>query len=239
MAGHSKWNNIKRKKALIDGERGKQFQKLVKEIHVAARKTNGVIEDNPQLRVVVEKAKAQNMPKDNIEKAIKKAIGKDDSKEYFELIYEGYGPHGVPIMVSALTDNKNRTASLVRAAFTKFGGNLGTSGSVSYMFQRKGLLIFDILDKDIDDLIMVSLENGAEDAEAEEDILEVITLPETFLEVKEALEKEGIENFKEATITMLPDNQIELDSEKELEVIDLINALEELDDVKEVYHNLK
>lgn len=235
MAGHNKWNNIKRKKALVDGQRGKIFQKLVKEIYIAAKNTNGKVEDNPELRMVVDKAKSYNMPKDNIEKAINKATKSDVSDDYMELTYEGYAPHGVAIMINTLTDNKNRTASQVKSTFTKYNGNLGTDGSVAYLFERKGAIYLDDLDEE---LMLGVLDEGAIDVETDEGVI-VYTKPDTLIKVKDYLLKEGVDNILEASVSMIPSTYIELEG-AELEAVEnLIEALEDLDDVQDVYHNMK
>ncbi|MDD6224005.1 MAG: YebC/PmpR family DNA-binding transcriptional regulator [bacterium] len=238
MSGHSKWATIHRKKGLIDAARGKVFQKLAKEIYVAAKGTNGDPDSNPSLRMVIEKCRSQNMPKDNIQKAIDKAIGSQGGEDFESIRYEGYGPNGIAFMVDCLTDNRNRTASLVRAAFTKRGGNLGTDGSVSYMFNRKGLII---LEKTVneDELMINVLDHGALDFITNDDSYEVYTSPESFLEVKEAIEQMGVTDFITSEITYLADNEIGLDDEEAKEkVYKLVEALEDIDDVQDVYHNL-
>lgn len=237
MSGHSKWATIHRKKGLIDAERGKVFQKLAKEIYVAAKGTNGDPNTNPSLRMVIEKCRSQNMPKDNIQKAIDKAIGGADGENYEEVRYEGYGPAGTAFMVDCLTDNRNRTAMLVRTAFTKKGGNLGTDGSVSYMFERKGVIV---IEKTVDeeDLMMTVLDNGADDLITNEDTYEIYTTPDKFLQVKEAMDNMGIKEYITSEITYVANNKIEVTDEETVEKIyNLIDALEEIDDVQDVYHN--
>ena len=237
MSGHSKWSTIKRKKGAIDAARSKVFQKLAKELYVAAKSGDLDPNNNASLRMVVEKAKAENMPKANIESAIQKAANKSASEDYEAIRYEGYGPNGVAIMIDCLTDNKNRTAGFVRSTLTKKNGNLGTAGSVSYMFKRKGVIVFenkydedkvmeDVLSLDILDLII------------DEDIT-VYTEPDKFLEVKDELDKLGYDNYIMSEVTFVPDNYISLPEEDSEKVINLIEALEELDDVQEVYHNLE
>ena len=239
MSGHSKWATIHRKKGLIDAERGKIFQKLAKEIYVAAKGTNGDPDSNPSLRMVIEKCRSQNMPKDNIQKAIDKAVGNQGGEDYEEVRYEGYGSNGIAFMVDCLTDNRNRTAMLVRTAFTKKGGNLGTDGSVSYMFERKGVIVCEKT-KDEDELMMIVLDNGAEDFVVNEDSYEVYTTPDTFLQVKEAMEENGITEFLTSEITFVASNRIEIEDEEAKEKIySLIDALEDIDDVQNVYHNLE
>lgn len=236
MSGHSKWAKIHRAKGETDAKRGKIFQKLAKEIYVAA-KGNPDLSTNSSLRMVVDKAKSANMPKDNIENAIKKASGKDNTENFDSIRYEGYGPSGVAVIVDALTDNKNRTASFVRTEFTKSGGNLGTDGSVSYMFTRSGFI--SIEDKyDEDELMMVALDAGASDFSHEDDTYEIITTPEDFDAVKTAL-NEVVDKFLESEITLIPNNYVEVSEEVEERVMKLIDHLEDLDDVVSVYHNLK
>ena len=238
MSGHSKWATIHRKKGLIDAERGKVFQKLAKEIYVAAKGTNGDPDANPSLRMVIEKCRSQNMPKDNIQKAIDKAVGASGGEDFESIRYEGYGPNGIAFMVDCLTDNRNRTASLVRAAFTKRGGNLGTDGSVSYMFNRKGIIVIEKT-VDEDELMMTVLDNGALDLIVNDDSYEIYTTPDTFIAVKEAMEAMGITEFLTSEITYIADNEITLDDpEAKEKVLKLVEALEDIDDVQDVYNNL-
>lgn len=238
MSGHSKWATIHRKKGLIDAERGKVFQKLAKEIYVAAKGTNGDPDANPSLRAVIEKCRSQNMPKDNIQKAIDKAVGSQGGEDFESIRYEGYGPNGIAFMVDCLTDNRNRTASLVRAAFTKRGGNLGTDGSVSYMFKRKGVIVVEKT-VDEDDMMMTVLDAGADDLVTNDDTYEIYTSPDKFIEVKEAIETLGINEFLTSEITYIADNEITLDDEEAKEkVYKLVEVLEDIDDVQDVYHNL-
>ncbi|GIN22658.1 MAG TPA: YebC/PmpR family DNA-binding transcriptional regulator [Bacillus bacterium] len=238
MAGHSKWKNIQNRKNAQDAKRGKVFQKLAKEIYVAAKSGGGDPDTNPALRLVIEKSKSANMPNDNIKRAIDKAAGNQDAEHYEEIIYEGYGPGGAAVMVTCLTDNKNRTASNVRHAFTKNGGNLGESGCVSYMFDRKGYLVIERneLDVDEDELLLQAIEAGAEDMETSEDVFEIYTEPENFMAVKESLEKEGFE-FASAEVTMVPQTEADLNEEQQDKLEKLIDMLEDDDDVQDVYHN--
>ena len=237
MSGHSKWATIHRKKGLIDAERGKIFQKLAKEIMVAARGTNGDIETNASLRAVVEKARSNNMPKDNIAKAIDKAIGAGSDVNFESIRYEGYASGGVAIMVDCLTDNRNRTAMLVRSTLTKHGGNLGTDGSVSYMFKRLGVL--EVANTyDFDKIMDVAISSDALDVLDCDDVYTVYTNPTDFIKVKEALEQSGITEFLTSEITYVADNKITLDDEKSEKVMNLIDALNDIDDVSDVYHNL-
>ncbi len=238
MSGHSKWATIHRKKGLIDAERGKLFQKLAKEIYVAAKGTNGDPDSNPSLRMVIEKCRSQNMPKDNIQKAIDKAVGTSGGEDFESIRYEGYGPNGIAIMVDCLTDNRNRTASQVRSSFTKRGGNLGTDGSVSYLFERKGVIVIEKV-VDEEELMMNVLENGALDMITNDDTYEIYTMPDTFLKVKESIEKMGVTEFLTSEITYVASNLITVeDEEVKNRIFSLIETLEDLDDVQDVYHNL-
>ncbi len=237
MSGHSKWSTIKRKKGAIDAERSKIFQKLAKELYVAAKSGDPDPTNNAQLRMVIEKAKASNMPKSNIESAIAKAMNKNNSENYEEVRYEGYGPAGIAIMVDCLTDNKNRTASFVRSTFTKKNGNLGTDGSVSYMFKRKGLIVLENVyeeDKFLEDVLNLQVL----DVLYEEDII-IYTKPEDFIKIKEELENMGYDKFITSEVTFIPDNYIKLNEEEEEKALSLIETLEDIDDVQNVYHNLE
>ena len=238
MSGHSKWATIHRKKGLIDAARGKVFQKIAKELYVAAKSGTPDPDQNASLRMVVEKAKAANMPKDNIQKAIDKAKGAGENEHYDQIRYEGYGPQGVAVMVDCLTDNKNRTASFVRSTFTKKGGNLGTDGSVSYMFERKGSIV--IPNKyDEDEVMLTSLDNGAVDVENDGENYNITTTPEDMLKVKDALSQIGVEEFLESEVTYIPNMEVEVDDEHKENVLELIEQLEDLDDVQSVYFNMK
>ena len=237
MSGHSKWATIHRKKGELDAARGKVFQKIAKEIYVAAKGTNGNPDDNPALRAVLEKARSNNMPKDNIQKAIDKAVGGGSGEDYESIRYEGYAPGGIALMIDCLTDNRNRTAMLVRSTLTKRGGNLGTDGSVSYMFERKGVIVIPN-DVSEDDAMMTSLDSGALDFITNDDNYEIYTAPEDFIKVKEALEGLGVKEFITSEVTFVASNLIELDSEQEEKVQNLIEALEDIDDVQNVYSNL-
>ena len=238
MSGHSKWATIHRKKGLIDAERGKIFQKLAKEIMVAARGTNGDIESNASLRAVVEKARSNNMPKDNIQKAIDKATGAAGDVNFESIRYEGYAPGGVAIMIDCLTDNKNRTAMLVRSTLTKHGGNLGTDGSVSYMFKRRGVIELE-KKYDFDKVMDIAISSEADDVMEDDDVYTIYTDPSNFIQVKESLEHEGINEFLTSEITYVADNKISLDDEKTEKVMNLIDLLNDIDDVSDVYHNLE
>ena len=212
MSGHSKWSTIKRKKGAADAERGKVFAKLAKDIYVGAKSGDADPANNAALRMVIEKAKAENMPKSNIQNAIDKASKSGAGENYEQVRYEGYGPSGMAIMIDCLTDNRNRTAGFVRSTLTKRGGNLGTDGSVSYLFQRKGVLI---LDKSYDEekLMTDCLELDIEDFVVNDDSFEITTTPNKFLEIKEGLEKQGYDNYIMSEVTYIPDNYISVDEE--------------------------
>lgn len=238
MSGHSKWATIHRKKGELDAARGKVFQKIAKELYVAAKQGTPDPDSNPSLRMIIEKARSANMPKDNIQKAIDKAKGATDGENYESIRYEGYGPGGVAFMVDCLTDNRNRTASQVRACFTKRGGNLGTDGSVSYLFERKGIIIIPS-DYDEDSVMMTTLDNGALDIITNDETYEIYTSADTFIKVKESLEELGVKEFLTSETTYIASNEIELDDETKEKVLNLVDQLEELDDVQDVYYNLK
>ena len=238
MSGHSKWATIHRKKGLLDQQRGKVFQKLAKEIMVAVKGGSPDPQQNAALRLAVDKAKAQNMPKDNIQKAIEKASGGTDGANYETVRYEGYGHGGVAFMVDCLTDNRNRTASQVRSTFTKAGGNLGTDGSVSYMFERRGSIIIPC-DYDEEEMMMVALDAGALDFEKIDNNYVISTDQSSFTEVRDSLEEAGVKEFLECELTYIPTMEVELDSEGEEKVLKLVETLEDLDDVQDVYCNLK
>ncbi len=238
MSGHSKWSTIKHKKGKADAQKGKIFTKFARYITVAVKEGGPDPEYNNNLKNSIEKAKAENMPNDNIERAIKKGTGDLDGASFEEITYEGYGPGGVAVFVECLTDNRNRTASDVRHAFDKFGGNLGSTGCVSWMFDRKGLLIVD-RDEEVDEeeLMLQAIEAGAEDFNPEKEYFEIITAPENFEQVKETLKEAGYK-FSTAEITYLPQNETKLEEEKDIKnMVKLIDALEDSDDVQEVYHN--
>lgn len=239
MSGHSKWATIHRKKGELDAARGKVFQKLAKEIYVAAKQGTPDPSSNAALRMVIEKARGANMPKDNIEKAIQKAKGAAEGENYEAIRYEGYGPYGVAVMVDCLTDNRNRTAGDVRSKFTKRGGNLGTTGSVSYMFSRRGIITIPS-DYDEEEMMITSLDAGALDFVTDEDVYVITTLPEDFIKVKESLEAAGVREFLTSEVTFTPNNTVELADPEQIEKVhSLIEQLEELDDVQDVYCNLK
>ena len=238
MSGHSKWSTIKRKKGAADAERGKVFAKLAKEIYMAAKDGDADPINNAALRMVIEKAKAENMPKSNIQNAIDKASKAGSGENYEQIRYEGYGPNGMAIMIDCLTDNRNRTAGFVRSTLTKRGGNLGTDGSVSYLFKRKGVII---LDKTYDEEKLMNdvLELEIDDFVSNEDNYEIITAPNDFLSVKDGLEERGYDNYVMSEVTYIPDNYMTLDEETTEKALALIEALEDIDDVQAVYHNLE
>lgn len=239
MSGHSKFANIKHKKERNDAAKGKVFTVIGREIAVAVKEGGADPANNSRLRDVIAKAKANNMPNDTIDRGIKKAAGDANSVSYENLTYEGYGPNGVAVIVDALTDNKNRTAANVRSAFTKGGGNVGTPGSVSFMFDKKGQIIIDKeeCDMDADELMMLALDAGAEDFAEEEESFEVITSPEDFSAVREALEKADIP-MMEADVTMIPQTWVELTDDDSIKKMNrLLDLLDEDDDVQATYHN--
>jgi YebC/PmpR family DNA-binding regulatory protein len=236
MAGHSKWANIKHKKGAEDAKRGKVFTKLVKEIIVAARMGGGDPAANPRLRLVIEKAKQNNLPKDNMERAIKKGTGELEGVNYEETVYEGYGPGGAAVYVESLSDNKNRTVADVRHIFSKHGGNLGENGCVSWMFDKKGWIPVEKSNADEDALMEAALEAGAEDIRDEEDVFEVITPPEAFEDVKAALDAAQIP-YGDAEVTMLPQTTVSLAGTDAEKMLKLMNALDDNDDVQRVHTN--
>jgi YebC/PmpR family DNA-binding regulatory protein len=236
MSGHSKWSTIKRKKAKIDAERGKVFTKLIKEITTAARQGGGDEDANPRLRSALLAAKAANMPLANIERAVKKGTGELPGVIYEEKTYEGYGTNGVAIMIDTLTDNTNRTTSDVRHLLSKYGGSLGENGCVSWMFEKKGYLTVNREDIEEEVLMDIAIEAGAEDIGSEEDIYEIITMPDNFLAVKEALEKANI-SASSAELTMIPKTMIKIGGKAAESVLKLMDALEDNEDVQQVYSN--
>ena len=238
MSGHSKWHNIQARKSKVDAARGKVFTKLGRELLVAVKSGGPDPDSNAKLKDVIAKCKAANMPNDTINKAIKKASGEGSSANYEEITYEGYGPNGVAVIVEASTDNKNRTAADVRHVFDKAGGNLGTSGCVSYMFNKKGVIVIEKASTDMeeDDIMMLALDAGAEDFDAEGEIYEISTEPSDFTAVREKLEEAGL-TFLEAEVQMEPTTTVVLDEKSQEKMERLIDRLDELDDVMNVYHN--
>jgi YebC/PmpR family DNA-binding regulatory protein len=237
VSGHSKWSTIKRKKGAIDAKRGKIFTKLIKEITVAARIGGGDADANPRLRTAVLAAKSENMPKDNIERAIKKGTGDLEGANYEEILYEGYGPGGVAVLVETMTDNKNRTVADVRHYFSKSGGNLGESGCVGWMFDKKGIIVVDKETISEEELMEIALEAGAEDVVEEDSTFQVVTAPEDFNEVVENLDKAEL-NYDEASVSMVPQNMAEVTDEKTARsLLKLLENLEDHDDVQKVHAN--
>ncbi len=238
MSGHSKWATIKHKKGAADAKRGQMFTKLIKEISIAARMGGGDHDSNPRLRTAILKAKAANMPKDNVERAIKKGTGELEGVNYEELTYEAYAPGGVAVLIEVLTDNKNRAAADVRNILNKAGGSLATAGAVSRLFKRKGIITFDGEKYTEDQIMEAALEGGAEDVTASDGIIEVTTTPEDFEAVLNALNAKNFESMS-AEISMIPDAEVALDKDATSKVMKMIDRLEENDDVQNVYHNLE
>ncbi len=237
MAGHSKWANIKHKKGAADAKRGKIFTRLIKEITVAARMGGGDIDGNPRLRSAVATAKAENMPKDNINRAIKKGTGELEGEVYDEILYEGYGPGGVAVLVECMTDNRNRTVADIRHYFSKSNGNLGESGCVNWMFDKKGLITVEKSVMAEDELMDIALEAGAEDVVEDGDEFQVLTAPEDFDDVREAMEKAGV-TMSSAEVSMIPQNTVEVTEENVAKsLMKLLDNLEEHDDVQNVHAN--
>lgn len=238
MSGHSKWVNIRVRKGKMDAQKGKVFTKLGREIAIAVKHGGPNPDSNSRLKDVIAKCKAANMPNDNIMRSIKKAAGEGDGANFEEIVYEGYGPGGVAVIVEAATDNRNRTAGDIRHYFDKFGGNLGQTGSVSFMFNKKGVIVIEKSDKvSEDELMMEALEAGAEDMTAGDEYYEIITAPGDFSAVREALESRGYE-FMEAEVSMIPTTTMRLTDPKQIEQMQkLIDSLEDMDDVQNVYHN--
>ncbi len=236
MSGHSKWSTIKRKKAVIDAKRSKVWTKVIKEITVAARMGGGDAAGNPRLRLALDKAKSANMTKDAIKRAIDKGTGGSGGDNFEDVVYEGYGPGGVAVVVECMTDNRNRTVGEVRHSFEKFGGNMGTSGSVAWMFKKRGLI--HVLKEAVgeDRLMELALEAGSEDVRDEGEIWTVETDPGEFLTVKEALEGQGVP-IEESSIDNIPENRVEVDDDNADSVLKLVSWLEDLDDVQNVYAN--
>lgn len=235
MSGHNKWSTIKHKKGAADAKRGKVFTKLIKEISVAAKLGGGDPAANPRLRTAIDKAKAENMPKDNIERAIKKGAGGLEGVNYEEIVYEGYGPGGTAVLVEVMTDNRNRSVSEVRSIFTKNNGNMGEAGCVAWMFSQKGLLVL-AKDVDFEQLFEAAIEAGAEDVSEEDEQFEVTTDPSSFIEVREALEAKGFK-FVSAEVTMIPQTMVALEGKHAESMLKLMDKLEDCDDVQNVYAN--
>ncbi|MCA9416811.1 MAG: YebC/PmpR family DNA-binding transcriptional regulator [Candidatus Omnitrophica bacterium] len=236
MAGHSKWNNIKRKKSKVDAQRAKIFTKAIKEIQIAARMGGGDPAGNPRLRTAILSARSVNMPTDNIERAIKKGTGDLEGVNYEEIVFEGYGPGGTAVYVETLSDNRNRTVGEVRHLFSKYGGNMGESGCVSWMFDRKGIIALDPAKADEEKVMEAALELGVEDISVEEEVIEVYTEWTIVEDVREGLEKAGIE-VESAEVSMVPQNTVSLDAKQAETFVKLIDALEDNEDVQNVYAN--
>ncbi|QKS70763.1 YebC/PmpR family DNA-binding transcriptional regulator [Paenalkalicoccus suaedae] len=240
MAGHSKWSNIKHRKGRQDAKRGKIFTKISKEIFQAVRQSGDNADTNAALRIALDKARQANMPNDNIDRTIKKALGNVEGITYEEVIYEGYAPYGVAVYVEALTENRNRTAAEVRLAFNKNGGNLGESGCVAFMFERKGVIVAEKThDFDEEEFLLEILEAGALDAQSEEDVVEIYSDQEAFESVKEAANNQEELTILSAEVTMVPDTKMELSEEQLDEVMKLVDALFDSDDVQRVSHSAK
>lgn len=238
MSGHSKWSTIKHKKAAKDAKRGKLFSKLIKEITVAAKIGGGDLNANPRLRTAVNTAKSNSVPNDNIDRAIKKGTGEIEGVEYEEIQYEGYGPGGAAVLVNVMTDNRNRTVSEVRHLFSKFGGNMGESGCVAWMFQKRGTLVVDKSAADEEKLMEIALEAGADDISEQEDSFEIATSPENFDAVQEALEAAGI-STSSAEVSMVPSNVVDLTGSSAERTLKLLDELEDHDDVQDVACNIE
>ncbi len=236
MSGHNKWSTIKHKKGAADAKRGKLFSRLIKEITIAARMGGGDADGNPRLRSALNAAKAANMPKDNMERAVKKGTGELEGSAYEEFNYEGYTPGGAAVLVEVLTDNKNRAASEVRHVFSKHGGNLGESGCVAWMFNKRGLITFDPEEVTEDVIMEIALEAGAEDVSSDESEIEVVTALEDFEAVKAAFEEKGLK-YSEAEISMIPQTTVELDAKTATQTMKLMDALDDLEDVQKVWSN--
>jgi YebC/PmpR family DNA-binding regulatory protein len=240
MAGHSKWKQIKRAKGVTDAKRGQAFTKLAREITVAARLGIPDPDANFRLRIAIQKARAENMPNDNIKRALDRASGGGEGENWDEIFYEGYGPSGIAVMIKALSDNRNRTVGEIRAVFTRAGGSLGESGSVGYLFDQVGLITVDAAGADVDELTLLAIDAGAEDirTDGEEGMIEVITAPSELKVVQDALAAQGLK-IEDAQITMQPKAPLALSEEDQVKGMRLIERLEDLDDVQEVYTNLE
>ncbi|NVN98678.1 MAG: YebC/PmpR family DNA-binding transcriptional regulator [Geobacteraceae bacterium] len=235
MSGHNKWSTIKHKKGAADAKRGKVFTKIIKEISVAAKLGGSDPAANPRLRTAIDKAKGENMPKDNIERAIKKGAGEMDGVNYEEIVYEGYGPAGVAVLVEVMTDNRNRTVSDVRSIFSKCNGNMGETGCVSWIFDKKGLILFP-KSIDFDKLFEAAIEAGADDVAEQDEQFEVTTEPAAFMEVRDALTAAGFK-FESAEITMIPQTMVKLEGKQAESMLKMMDKLEDNDDVQNVYAN--
>lgn len=237
MSGHSKWSTIKRKKAATDAKRGQLFTKIARELTVTARQSGGDPDVNFRLRLVIDRAKQANMPKDSIERAIKRGTGEIKGEAFEEIRYEGYGPHGVALILDALTDNRNRAVADIRHLLTRSGGSLGETGSVIWLFDQKGLIIIEADGEEAEEFALQAIDAGADDVRIENGLVEIYTQPAGFQEVKETLEREGVP-FSSAEITMVPKTLTRLGEKETIQIMHLVEALEELEDVQEVYSNL-
>ena len=238
MSGHSKWHNIQAKKGKADAARGKIFTKIGREIAIAVREGGSNPDVNGKLRDVIAKAKANNMPNDNITRSIKKAAGELGNVDYEQITYEGYAPGGVAVIVETITDNRNRTASDIRHCFSKVGGNMGTTGSVSFMFDQKGVLVVERQPgMDEDEMMMMALDAGAEDVKTDEDAFEIYTAPNDLTAVRETMEKQGITSFLTAEVQMIPQNTVAVEGENLEAIQKMLELLDDYDDVQEVFHN--
>jgi len=236
MSGHSKWATIKRKKAVTDAKRGKAFTQIIKEITIAARMAGGDAKGNPRLRLAVDKAKAANMPADNIKRAIQKGTGELPGVTYEDVTYEGYGPGGVAIIIESITDNKNRTVSEIRHLLERHNGKFGASNSVAWMFHRKGIIRIMKANYNEDDLMNIAIEAGADDMKTEDDMYEIYTIPNSFETVRQSLETKNIK-MEEAEIQMIPENTVKIEGKEAEQVLKLMEVLEEHEDVQHVYAN--
>lgn len=237
MSGHSKWSTIKRKKGAEDARRGKLFTRLARDIMVAAREGGGDPDTNPTLRTAVDKARTANMPKDNIERAIKKGTGELAGGDLEEVTYEAYGPHGIPILIKCVTDNRNRTLADIRRIFNRQGGNLAEAGAVSWMFETKGYITIERQDLDPDEVFMLAVDAGADDVEISDEVIEIYTEPDTLHLVSKTLVDGGLK-VDEAELAPIPNNEIELGQKETVQVMNIIEALDDLDDVQRVYSGL-
>lgn len=238
MSGHSKWSTIKHKKAATDAKRGQLFTRLAREITVAAREGGGNPEANFSLRLAIDKAKAANMPKENIERAIKRGTGELKGEELFEVMYEGYAPNGVALLIHALTDNKNRTIAEIRRVLTRMGGTLAEAGAVAWQFERKGYIAITPDGADPDRIFEIAVEAGADDVVISDNLIEIYASLENFQSVRQALEQAGVQ-FETAELAMVPKTTVQLGEKETLQVMGVIDALEELDDTQQVYSNLE
>ncbi len=238
MSGHSKWANIKRRKSAVDAKRGKIFTKIARELETAARNGGPDPEANIRLRLILDKARAANMPKDNVQRAINRGAGLEKGQEFEEVIYEGYGPHGIAMMVEALTDNRNRTVAEIRHVFSRAGGSLGSAGSVAWQFDRKGQIIVKTEGLDEEELLLMAIDAGAEDVTWNDDgTAEIITEDSQLAAVRDSLSANNV-IIEEAELTMVPQNEIELPPDQAMKVLNLVESLEDLDDVQKVHSNL-